>query len=50
VENQQQLSFLMSHGCNVMQGYYFAKPMVPEKIQDFLDTESRFNFNMHDWF
>lgn len=50
VENQQQLSFLMSHGCNVMQGYYFAKPMVPEKIQDFLDTESRFNFDMHDWF
>ena len=50
VENRQQLSFLMSHGCNVMQGYYFAKPMVPEKVQDFLDSESKFNFNMHDWF
>lgn len=50
VENRQQLSFLMSHGCNVMQGYYFAKPMLPEKIHDFLDAESKFKFDLHDWF
>lgn len=50
VENRQQLSFLMSHGCNVMQGYYFAKPMEVEKIRDFLNSESKFKYDLHDWF
>lgn len=50
VETRQQLSFLMSHGCNVMQGYYFAKPMLPEDIQNFLNSEAKFKFDLHDWF
>jgi EAL domain-containing protein (putative c-di-GMP-specific phosphodiesterase class I) len=27
VETQAQLDFLQSHGCDEMQGYYFAKPL-----------------------
>ena len=50
VETQQQLSFLMSNGCNVMQGYYFAKPMLPEKIQDYIDSGNMFKFDLLNWF
>ena len=49
VENQQQLSFLWTHGCRVMQGYYFARPMPAEQVQDFLDTEIDFTRELDDW-
>ena len=31
VENEQQLSMLINFGCRQFQGYYFARPMTPEK-------------------
>jgi diguanylate cyclase (GGDEF)-like protein len=49
VETRQQLSFLLEHGCKVMQGYYFARPMLPEKIQEFLFADSSFKSDLHDW-
>jgi diguanylate cyclase (GGDEF)-like protein/PAS domain S-box-containing protein len=49
VETHEQLSFLLSHGCNVMQGYYFAKPMASEKVQEFLHSEFKFKLDLHDW-
>ncbi|HVL76349.1 MAG TPA: EAL domain-containing protein [Noviherbaspirillum sp.] len=36
VENEQQLLFLRNAGCDTMQGYYFAKPMPPEQVAEFL--------------
>jgi len=35
VENEQQLMYLATHGCRLIQGYYFAKPMTPEELQQF---------------
>jgi diguanylate cyclase (GGDEF)-like protein/PAS domain S-box-containing protein len=34
VENEQQLSFLNSNGCNYGQGYLFGKPLAPELFID----------------
>lgn len=32
VETEQQLAFLREHGCDVMQGYYFSKPVPPDEF------------------
>jgi len=34
VENEQQLSFLNSNGCNYGQGYLFGKPLAPELFME----------------
>ena len=43
VENEKQLSFLKENGCDVIQGYYFSKPLPVEafeqKVKDNLETE-----------
>ena len=39
VETQAQCDFLKQHGCNEIQGYWYAKPMSSE------DVETRFGFN-----
>jgi len=49
VENRQQLSFLLSHGCKIMQGYFFAKPMPAEQVNDFLRGNRKFKFECCDW-
>ncbi len=36
VETAEQLSFLKHQECDEMQGYYFSKPMPPEKISNLL--------------
>lgn len=36
VETEQQLDFLCKAGCDIMQGYYFAQPGTPERIETFL--------------
>ncbi len=38
VETAEQLDFLISQGCHIMQGYYFGRPMTPEKFEDFLQV------------
>lgn len=36
VETEEQVGFLHQRGCREMQGYYFARPMRAEKMQEFL--------------
>ena len=36
VESQQQLEFLCTHHCHEAQGYYFSKPVPPDKFVEFL--------------
>lgn len=39
VETQSQVTALLAHGCDMVQGYFFAKPMPGDQIPDFLDSE-----------
>jgi EAL domain-containing protein (putative c-di-GMP-specific phosphodiesterase class I) len=36
VETQEQQTFLREHACDEMQGYYFSKPIEPEKFAELL--------------
>lgn len=36
VERIEQLEFLVQHGCDELQGFYFAQPMTPDEFSDFL--------------
>jgi diguanylate cyclase (GGDEF)-like protein len=36
VENAGQLGFLQQHGCDEMQGFYFARPIPAELLQEFI--------------
>ena len=38
VETVQQLDFLREHGCEHCQGFLFARPMPPEELAEFLQT------------
>ncbi|MCH9052797.1 MAG: EAL domain-containing protein [Proteobacteria bacterium] len=38
VETKEQLDFLISRGCDLYQGYYFAKPMTAKKFQKRMRT------------
>ena len=40
IENARQESFLLEHGCDIGQGYYFAKPMDAAAFSDFLKKKS----------
>lgn len=42
VETEQQVRFLREAGCDVMQGYYFAKPMAPEVLERLLSERRQF--------
>jgi len=36
VETEEQMKLLKSMGCDYIQGYYFSKPLPPEKVKDFI--------------
>jgi diguanylate cyclase (GGDEF)-like protein/PAS domain S-box-containing protein len=36
VENEAQLSFLRAHQCDEIQGYYFSRPLLADKVADML--------------
>ncbi|MGB0468146.1 MAG: putative bifunctional diguanylate cyclase/phosphodiesterase [Pontibacterium sp.] len=38
VETKPQLSFLQEHGCALIQGYYFSKPLPPKEVLAFADS------------
>ena len=38
VETQAQKEFLLAHGCDFMQGYYFSVPLMPEAFAALLDA------------
>lgn len=42
VERIDQLEFLVSHGCDELQGFYFAQPMTSEEFSVYLTRESTF--------
>jgi EAL domain-containing protein (putative c-di-GMP-specific phosphodiesterase class I) len=39
VENTKQLKYLENHGCHLIQGYYFAKPMNATELESYLNKE-----------
>jgi EAL domain-containing protein (putative c-di-GMP-specific phosphodiesterase class I) len=39
VENKAQADRLAAHGCDVFQGYYFAKPMAKSDLITFLNDK-----------
>jgi len=44
VETEGQLSSLRTHGCDEMQGFYFSRPLPPDKIEQMLREERRLTF------
>ena len=50
VETQQQFDYLLSKGCEIFQGYYFHKPMMPQQAQGLLNLNKRSSrASMADW-
>lgn len=45
VENKDQLHFLKSQGCDMVQGYYFSKPVSAEQCTELLRNYKKFNTN-----
>lgn len=39
VESQSQIDFLQMHGCDEVQGYYFSKPVPPDRIPALLSID-----------
>ena len=42
VEDAAQSAFLASHQCDVLQGYYFSEPLLPEAVTALLERDTRF--------
>ena len=40
VETKEQFDFLREHGCNMIQGYYFYKPMAAHDIETMIKKGS----------
>ena len=40
VETPEQLAFLRQHGCQLVQGYHFSKPLPPAQLLDFVRQRS----------
>lgn len=41
VETQEQLALLISHQCDVIQGYFFSRPLAAPAMMDLLSTDTR---------
>jgi EAL domain-containing protein (putative c-di-GMP-specific phosphodiesterase class I) len=39
VEEEEQLAFLRALGCDLIQGYYFSRPMPTDGIIEFLESQ-----------
>ena len=39
VETEEQLDFLREIGCDIVQGYYFSKPVEPEEFEKFIEEK-----------
>ena len=40
VETDEHYKFLKEHGCDVIQGYYFSKPLPAEEFEKFIEKEN----------
>jgi len=38
IENRNQLAYLVEKGCNLLQGFYFARPIYPEDVPSMLEA------------
>ena len=36
IEEKSQLDYLVNRGCDLLQGYYFSRPICPEDVPDML--------------
>ena len=41
VETERQLAMLKDAGCDLVQGYYFSRPVPPEEFEKFIESEKR---------
>jgi EAL domain-containing protein (putative c-di-GMP-specific phosphodiesterase class I) len=41
VESEEQVAFLTAEGCNMLQGYNFARPMPVAELNIFLEKDSK---------
>lgn len=39
IENEHQLAYLVKNGCDLLQGFYFARPIYPEDVPGMLQTD-----------
>ncbi|KAF0154257.1 MAG: PAS/PAC sensor-containing diguanylate cyclase/phosphodiesterase [Syntrophaceae bacterium] len=46
VENQEQMNFLQEQSCDGMQGFYFSKPIDPDKFADLLKNHLPYKLEM----
>ncbi len=37
VENEEKLTYLREHGCDLVQGYYFSEPLPAEEFSELLE-------------
>jgi diguanylate cyclase (GGDEF)-like protein/PAS domain S-box-containing protein len=47
VENESQMSFLRTHQCDEIQGYYFSKPLAVDDVADKLRSTARYALVAH---
>lgn len=38
VDEAEQLAFLRQHGCHIVQGYFYGRPMSAERFARFLES------------
>jgi EAL domain-containing protein (putative c-di-GMP-specific phosphodiesterase class I) len=38
IESESQLAYLVGKGCDLLQGFYFARPIYPEDVPNMLQT------------
>jgi EAL domain-containing protein (putative c-di-GMP-specific phosphodiesterase class I) len=43
VETEQQLDYLVHRGCDIIQGYFFSKPLPTQEMTVLLAREAQFN-------
>ena len=43
VETEEQLAFLENNGCDVIQGYYFSKPLPPHELAEYVNNLEKKN-------
>ena len=39
VETKEQRDYLLEKGCDIIQGYYYAKPMPEEEFKEYMEKE-----------